>query len=247
MSVQGAKLLTVLLAAACGVLLLLAFVLQIGFGRGYRWFATDDDAVTAVGGGSVDRQAFKLPPETDFAETNARPIFNEDRKPTPDIPPDAPVVPPSAPLNISLTGVILTPQLRLAMIHDNAKNDPFSVKEGMPLPGDLGGWTLTKVKQRSAMFKESAGDEVEVELSTAVAGPKAGTPPRPTGAAAAPAAPPAGSSGNQFGPRPAAPPAPAKPDSAQAEQMQHRIEERRKQMRDEAERLKQQQPNPQQH
>lgn len=240
MSLQGAKVLTLVLAAACGALLLLAFALQIGFGRGYSWSSADEDtAAPPLGGGAVDRQPFKLPPEASFAETTARPLFNDDRKPTPDAPAEIAVVPPSQPLNISLTGVILTPQLHLAMIHDNAKNDPFSVKEGMPLPGDLGGWTLVKVKERSAMFKESAGDEVEVELSTAVASPKPGTPPpRPTGAApATPGAAP------QFGPKPPAA-AVKPPDAMQAEQMQRRIEERRKQMRDEAERLKQQQ-NPQ--
>jgi len=239
MSVHGAKLLTIVLAATCAALLLLAFALQIGVGRGYRWLSAEDDAINPVGGGAVDSQPFKLPPEANFAETTARPLFNEDRKPTPDAPADAAPPPaPSAPLNISLTGVILTPQLHLAMIHDNTKNDPFSVKEGMPLPGDLGGWTLTRVKQRSAMFKEASGEEVEVELTTAVAGPKPGTPPRPGGAAPVMA----GSSATQFGPRPAATPAtPKPPDAAQAEQMQRRIEERRKQMRDEAERLKQQQ------
>lgn len=236
MSVQGARMFSLVLALACGVLLLLALVLQFGFGRGYSWSSADDDAVAAVGGGAVDRQPFKLPPEASFAETTTRPLFNDDRKPTPDAPVEVVAAPPSAPLNISLTGVILTPQLHLAMIHDNTKNDPFSVKEGMPLPGDLGGWTLVKVKERSAMFKEAAGDEVEVELSTAVASPKPGTPPpRPGGAAPASAAP-----APQFGPKPPAPAVKA-PDSAQAEQMQRRIEERRKQMRDEAERLKQQQ------
>jgi general secretion pathway protein N len=238
MSVQGARVLTLVLAATCGALLLLAILLQVGVGRGYSWLSSEDDAVSPLGGGAVDRQPFKLPAESSFAETTTRPIFNEDRKPTPETP-EAPVAAqPSAPLNISLTGIILTPQLHLAMIHDNAKNDPFSVKEGMPLPGDLGGWTLTKVKERSAMFKEAAGDEVEVELTTAVAGPKPGTPPpRPTGAAPVT---PATAQAPQFGPKPPAP-ANKPPDSAQAEQMQRRIEERRKQMRDEAERLKQQQ------
>jgi general secretion pathway protein N len=145
-------------------------------------------------------------------------------------------------LNVSLTGVILSPLMHLAMIHDNAKNTAVALKEGMPLPGDLGGWTLTRVKERSAVFKETAGEEVEVELSTAVASPKPGATARagaPTGAAAA-----------QFGPKP--PSAATKPVAGnqaagnQAEQLQHRIEERRKQMRDEAERLKQQPQPPQQ-
>jgi general secretion pathway protein N len=240
MGIQAAKLLTVTLACACGLLLLLALLLQVGLGRGYHWLSADDDAVTGPGAANINRVPFKLPPETSFAQTDARPLFNEDRKPTPDTPTE--VVPPPAPavpLNVSLTGVILTPQLHLAMIHDNAKNDSVAVKEGMPLPGDLGGWTLTRVKERSAIFKEASGDEVEVELSTAVASPKPGTQARagaPATASTMPQAP---------GSRPT--PAMAKPpDGNQAEQLQRRIEERRKQMRDEAERLKQQQ-NPEHH
>jgi len=238
MSIQGAKLLTLILAATCGLLLLLALALQIGFGRGYHWLSADEDAVSGLASGGIDSTPFKLPPESGFEQTEARPLFNEARKPTPDTPGDA-VTPaaPSVPLNVSLTGVILTPELHLAMIHDNGKNNSVALKEGMPLPGDLGGWTLTRIKPRSAIFKEGSGDEVEVELTTAVASPKPGTPPR-AGAPAAPGTP-------QFGPKPAL--AGTKPpDPNQAEQLQHRIEERRKQMRDEAERLKQQQ-NPPQH
>jgi hypothetical protein len=51
------------------------------------------------------------------------------------------------------------------------------------------------------------------------------------------------SASQQFGPK--APPPARATETAQAEQMQRRIEERRKQMREEAERLKQQQSNPQ--
>jgi general secretion pathway protein N len=245
MSVQGAKVFSAVLAGACGVLLLLAFALQVGFGRGYHWLAPDEDATNAAGAVAIDREPFKLPPETAFVETTERPIFNEDRKPTPETAPeDVKPPPPSVPLNVNLTGVILTPQVHLAMLHDNAKNEAMSVREGMPLSGDLGGWTLTKVKPRSALFKDSSGEEVEVELSTAVASPKPGSnPPRPGGVG------PAQAGANQaptqqFGPKPP-PPAAKGTETAQAEQMQRRIEERRKQMRDEAERLKQQQSNPQ--
>lgn len=240
MSIRAAKLLTLVLAGTCGLLLVLALMLQVGLGRGYHWRSTEDDAVAKQAAANIDRVPFKLPPETSFAQTDARPLFNEDRKPTPDVPVEAgPPPAPAVPLNVSLTGVILTPQLHLAMIHDNTKNDSAAVKEGMPLPGDLGGWTLTRVKERSAIFKEAAGDEVEVELSTAVASPKPGAQARagaPTPATSMPQPP---------GSRPT--PAMAKPpDGNQAEQLQRRIEERRKQMRDEAERLKQQ-TNPEHH
>lgn len=242
MSIQGAKLLTLILAGTCGLLLLLTLALQIGFGRGYHWLPADEDAVSGLGAGNIDSTPFKLPPESNFAQTEARPLFNEDRKPTPETPGDALVpAPPTVPLNVSLTGVILTPELHLAMIHDNSKNNSVALKEGMPLPGDLGGWTLSRIKPRSAIFKEGAGDEIEVELTTAVASPKPGAPARPgaPAGAPAPAAPP------QFGPKPGAAVKPGDPN--QAEQLQHRIEERRKQMRDEAERLKQQQTTPPSH
>jgi general secretion pathway protein N len=237
MSTQGAKLLTLILAGACAVLFLLALALQIGLGRGYSWLPAEADA-GAVGGTAIDRTPFKLALETEFAATQARPLFNEDRKPTPDEPSsdtggDPP--PPSAPLNIALTGVVLTPELRVAMVQDKTKgNTSVALKEGMPMPGDQGGWTLAKVNPRSAIFRETSGDEIEVELTTAVANPKPNTPGRPN----APAVP------GQARVTPNTPAAANPNPNPQSEALQHRIEERRKQMREEAERMKQQ-PQPQ--
>jgi general secretion pathway protein N len=234
MSTQAAKLFSAILAGACAVLLLLALAMQFGFGRGYSWLRPDADSAN-VADVAIDKTPFKLPPQTQFADTTVRPLFNDDRKPTPDTPdtPDVPP-PPKVPLNIALTGIILTPQLHLAMVHDKLKNADLALKEGMPMDGDQGGWTLTKINPRSAVFRETSGEEVEVELSTAVAGPipaanvRAGTQTR-----VAPH-PPAG----QFVPgQPVAAPA---PQNEQAQALQRRIEERRAQMREEAERLRQQ-------
>ena len=242
MNMRGVKISTVILAGICGVLLLLAFVMEAGFGRGYRWLAPDDSAALAAAG--IDREPFKLPPESAYAATDARPIFNEDRKPTPEAPDDkAEPPPPSVPLNISLTGIVLTPQLHMALIQDKAKNTTISLKEGMPMPGDQGGWTLTEIKKRSAIFKETSGDEVEVELSTAVASQKPSNQPGKPGSRKAAA--------DAGGAKPPATPTPAASGNAgnpqAAEQLQRRIEERRKQMRDEAERIKKQQGNPPSH
>jgi general secretion pathway protein N len=233
MSVRAAKLLTIVLAACCGALLLLALILQAGWGRGYRWSEPDADA--ALASSSVDREPFKLPAESAYAATDARPLFNDDRKPTPDLP-DAPAEapPPSVPLNVALTGIVLTPQLHLALIQDKGKNATVSLKEGMPMPGDQGGWTLTEIKQRSAIFKETGGDEVEVELTTAVASQK----PNQAGRPGKPGSPPPGNA-SKAQPTPGT--AGNAPNPQAAEQLQHRIEERRRQMRDEAERLKKQQ------
>jgi general secretion pathway protein N len=244
MSTRGGKLVSLILAGACAVLFLLAIALQVGLGRGYSWLQPETDTA-AVSAGNIDRTPFKLPAETEFAATQARPLFNEDRKPTPDEPDDtnAAPPPPSVPLNIALTGIVLTPELRLAMVQDKSKNNAVALKEGMPMPGDQGGWTLTKINNRSAIFREASGEEIEVELTTAVANPKPNAPgkpgapgvPNPPKMAANPAA--------AAAPNPAgAPP----PQPNQQEALQHRIEERRKQMREEAERLKQQNVSPEQ-
>ena len=242
MNMHGVKLSTVILAGICGVLLLLAFVMEAGYGRGYRWLAPDDSAAVAEAG--IDREPFKLPPEVAYAATDAHPLFNEDRKPTPEVPDEkVEAPPPTVALNISLTGIVLTPQLHMALIQDKSKNTTISLREGMPMPGDQGGWTLIEIKQRSAIFKETAGDEVEVELSTAVASQKPSNQPgKPGGNKVA-----AGPGGAKPG-QPPPPPASGNAGNPQAaEQLQRRIEERRKQMRDEAERIKQQQGNPPSH
>jgi general secretion pathway protein N len=209
------------------VLLLLALAMQIGLGRGYAWLPADAQTEAIANAAMIDRSAFKLPPESQFAATQSRPLFNADRKPTPDTP-DEPAVPPppKVPLNIALTGIILTPQLRLAMVHDKLKNRDVALKEGMPMEGDQGGWVLTKIHARSAVFRESSGDEVEVELSTAVASPSPNAR-----AGARPGVPP------RVG---VIPPMGGAVPNPQALALQRRIEQRREQMRAEAERLRQQ-------
>jgi general secretion pathway protein N len=228
MNLRGGKLLSVILAALCAVLLLLDLALALGLGRGYRWLAAEPTIDPSLLHVAIDREPFKLPPETAFAAIETKPLFNEDRKPTPETADEPPPPPPSAPLNVALTGVVLTPQVRMALLQDKTKNAPLALKEGMPMPGDQGGWTLIEVKPRSAVFREANGEQVEVELNTAVAGPKSSSP-------APPRVP-------EFPVAPPAPPPPSTQVAPQAaEQLQRRIEERRRQMREEAERLKQQQ------
>lgn len=238
MGMQFAKLLGIVLAAACGVLFLLAVAMQFGFGRGYSWLPIESQPPLPATAAAIDRTAFKLPPESEFAATQERPLFNADRQPTPETAdePDTPP-PPKVPLNVALTGVILTPDLHVAMVHDKSRNVDIALKEGMPLEGDQGGWTLTHVNPRSAVFRESGGDEVEVELSTAVAGPKPNAVP---GANVAHGRTPPGT---PVAGRPTAPEVAANP---QAQALQKRIEERREQMRAEAERLREQKKQQQQ-
>jgi len=246
MTRAGEKMLTMVLASTCGVLFVLGLALQFGIGRGYHWLAPDSDPAAAGATADVDRNAYQLPPQSEFAVIDQRPLFNEDRKPSPDDSSDAtPEAPPPSPLNISLTGTMLVgkPELHVAIIRENGKAQSIALKEGMPLPGDQGAWSLNRVKTRSAIFKSSSGEEVEVELAVGTPGQRPGAPGRP---GAAPATPTAGRAA-----APATPLPPAGPETAQAGELQQRIEERRKQMREAAERMKAQrqldQTNPPQH
>lgn len=233
MTRAGERTLTATLAGACAALFALALALQLGVGRGYHWLEDGPAAAEPVAGAVIDQNQYSLPPQTEFAVIGERPVFNEDRKPGPEEPPGETGAPPPSPLNISLTGTVIAgkPPVRLAMVRENGKAQTIALKEGMPLPGDQGAWTLSQVKNRSAIFKSSAGEEVEVELAVASAGQKPNPAPARPGMPSAP---------NR------AAPAPGGPVAAQSEELQHRIEERRKQMREAAERMKAQHPPEQQ-
>jgi general secretion pathway protein N len=237
MTRAGEKMLTTVLAATCGVLFVLALAMQFGLGRGYHWLEADKDSTDTSGNAAIDRDPIQLPPLSNFAATDQRPLFNDDRKPSKEEDAGATVEgPPPTPLNISLTGTLLVgkPTTRTAMVRENGKAQTIALKEGMPLPGDQGAWTLSQVKNRSAVFKNGSGEEVEVELAVASASQKPTPPPRVGGAAGAAA------------PNHAVNPAQAGPVPAQGDELQRRIEERRKQMREAAERMKAERQNDQQ-
>ncbi|TLY52119.1 MAG: hypothetical protein E6K53_05330, partial [Gammaproteobacteria bacterium] len=168
--------LTLALAAVCGMLLLLVLLLQFGFGRGYRWWPAGTNEAT-LQQESRAQAAFKLPPWNEYAGIHTRPLFNEDRKPTPPAPPEsAQSDKPIPKLSVTLTGVIITPKVHVAMVVEQGKTQSTAVKEGGTLPGDLNAWSLVKVKPRGAVFKNSAGEEAELELIAKGSGLK---PPQP--------------------------------------------------------------------
>ena len=229
MNVRAARLTTKALVGVGGALLLLVIAQYAGLGRGYHWAAeAEGDAVHAPLG-TIDSKPLKLPPASAFADIDAHPVFNEDRKPTPLDAADGTAAAPS-PLNIALTGVILDEKnhVRIAMLQDKTRNQAIALKVGMPLEGDQASWTLVEVKPRGVVFKNAANETTAVELETAAAAaPASGRPPiqplRPNNQPPVTGRPNAG--------------ADAKSADASAD-LARRIEERRKQMREDAERLR---------
>lgn len=231
MSLRSANLMTRILAATAAVLLLFALAQFAGLGSGYRWAPAGAAQPDGDNGNSaqlqLSRNAFELPPLMVFNEIADRPLFNDDRQPTPldglaetdeDDEPDVPLVP----LNVVLTGTIVTPDLAVAMVRD-ARGQSTSLRVGMPLEDDQAGWTLVEVKPHGAIFRNSANESAELELQTA------GTAQNPVTRTAPPRR-------QAVDPRQATRPgAAARPDP---DELAKRIEERRQQMREEAERIR---------
>ncbi|MGN6520638.1 MAG: hypothetical protein ACTHK2_14560 [Dokdonella sp.] len=231
MNVRVARLITHVLAGICGVLALVAVLQYAGFGRGYSWAPDGEPLEEHAPLAGIDKQSLQMPPASAFAAVEQHPLFNEDRQPTPvDATAGAEAVEPPSPLNIALTGVILDEanHVRVAMFQDKARNQAVALKVGMPLEGEQASWTLVEVKPRGAVFRNAANETTEVELETALAPSQGAGAKRPAGNRPAP------------GNRPPDKAGAAKPDAKgdASQDLARRIEERRKQMREDAERLR---------
>ncbi|MCK9538729.1 hypothetical protein [Dokdonella sp.] len=229
MNVHATRLTSRVLAGVCAALLLLAVLQYAGLGRGYGWGSAGTGTPPAPLG-NIDQQPVQIPAASRFADIAAHPLFNDDRLPTPlDAAEagDGEELPPPSPLNVALTGVILDEKagIRIAMLQDKASNQSIALRVGMPLEGDQATWTLVEVKPRGAVFRSAADETAEVELETAAPAP----PPRSARAGRAPA--PARRGSNTQNDK-------AQAGSDASADLAKRIEERRKQMREEAERLR---------
>ena len=242
MNVRTARLLTNALAGTCGVLALFAIVQYAGFGRGYGWASDPEGEAGRPQIGTIDNKPVQLPPASAFASIEEHPLFNEDRQPTPVSASEggAEDTPPPSPLNIALTGVILDAanNVRIAMVQDKTRNQAIALRVGMPLEGEQASWTLVDVKPRGVVFKSAANETTEVELETSVVQPPAPkSPPRAPARSATPGKTPPGTPGKGAATG-------AKGDAANnnaagnSADLARRIEERRRQMREDAERLR---------
>ena len=234
---------TLILGGACGLFALVALLQTLGIGSGYHLLEGDEAKLDQDLMQPMQQIEFKLPDFTSYVEIAQRPLFNNDRKPRA-IDETAGAVatdaPPPVPLDAVLLGVLIEPERQVAILRDNKSSTVIRVRQGMPLPGDLAGWTLKELEPRKAVFDggpQQGTAELKLDMSktpTAAAPP----PPPPPGMA-----PPPGQPGAQQPPGAQAPTAAALPadEAARQAEVQRIIEQRRAQMRAEAEKMQQQQ------
>lgn len=126
----------------------LLVLLLAGVGRGARW-----DAPRAAPPLPAAAHAGGLPqpvPLQQFAQVWHKPLFSPDRKPTVRAGDGG-----SQMGDLQLTGIILTPTLRMALLHDRSGDREIRLREGESLPD--GSVTLVEIHPRSAWFDAASG------------------------------------------------------------------------------------------
>ncbi|HET6806637.1 MAG TPA: hypothetical protein VFH59_14485 [Frateuria sp.] len=160
MNAAAQRRLTVPLVVATVVVGVLFLALLAGIGRGVHWAAPRAPTPLPA------QHAATLPPPVPlehYAPVWQQPLFNPDRKPV------AHAASGGSQLgDMQLTGIIITPSLRMALLHNKReadKNQELRVKEGASLPD--GSWTLVEVRPRSAVFDSSSG-RIELQLPAGI-------------------------------------------------------------------------------
>lgn len=166
-SLGRARASTWLLATACLWALLLWLAAALGMG-------TRIEAAAAQAPGALPAPAAavreRIGPLGQYAEAASHPLFMQDRRPRAFL-----AVAQSegegrgATLDFVLTGVLISPQVRLAILQPSAGGAAQRVREGAA-PEGASSWRLLEVQPRRALF-EGPGGQVALELrSFGVAG-----------------------------------------------------------------------------
>lgn len=236
-----AQALTVVLGALCGLLALVAVLQALGVGSGYR--LADDEALALEDDlmQPLQQVEFRLPDFSLYMDIAQRPLFNNDRRPRPvelQAAQPAGEAPQPVPLNATLLGVLVDPALEMVILRDNQTSQVHRVRKGMPLPGELSGWTLRELEARKAVFDGGPQGSAELKLDLAKVPSAPPPPPAPVPGVPPNATPPPGTAMQQAPAQPGQLPA---DEAARQAEVQRIIAERRAQMRAEAEKMQQQQ------
>ncbi|BFI97379.1 MAG: hypothetical protein RSP_28890 [Rhodanobacter sp.] len=174
MNAASQRRLTPLLGLLALLLGALWLALLLGYGRGVHW-----DAPRAAPPSPVSGHPASLPtpkPLAEFAPVWQQSLFSPDRKP------EAHAANGGSSIgDLSLTGIILTPQLHMALLHDKNGDRELRLREGQSLPD--GSLRLIEVKPRSVIL-DSAQGRTELKLPAGagvdmVKSPDAPVPPQP--------------------------------------------------------------------
>lgn len=160
MNAADRRRLTPSLGTVAAVLLLVLIALWLGLGRGAHWH--DKAVPPKLPPLGTSLPAPTVPPLDQYAVVWQHPLFNPSRTPE-----AASGNGDEATGDLQLTGVIMLPNLKMAILHDKTNNRDYRIIEGQP---SRGGPTLVELHPRSAVV-ETSGSRVNLQL---VPGPAPG-------------------------------------------------------------------------
>jgi hypothetical protein len=102
-----------------------------------------------------------------YAVISERPVFNESRLPVleQELDEDEEDVEEEvdAP-DVQLSGVIITPTMRMATLKSADLNESLVAFEGQPLEGDFGTWQVSQIKAREVTLSSASGESLNLKL-----------------------------------------------------------------------------------
>lgn len=240
MASRSQILLTAGLGAVTAWSALFALAGVLGLGGRYGLLPDDPSLVGELPQINLEQAVSSLEVAGTYAAIGDRPLFNFDRRPLPPVAsPDAAQTAeaaPPAPPEFILTSVIKSGDKQIAIVQHTPSGKSQTVAVGAALQAELAGWTLIELAPRGAVF-EGGGGRKAFELR--VFDGTGGQPPTPIDVAPAQAAAPQDGAAPVVGADGQPQQAAADTPEARAEMIRRRIEERRRQMREEAERARQ--------
>lgn len=141
------------LGIVAAVLLLVLIALWLGLGRGAHWH--DKAAPPKLPPLGTNLPAPTVPPLDQYAAVWQHPLFNPSRTPE-----AAAGNGDEATGDLQLTGVIMLPNLKMAILHDKTNNKDYRIIEGRP---SRGGPALVELHPRSAVV-DTSGSRVNLQL-----------------------------------------------------------------------------------
>ena len=152
-----------LLVAVAGWALLCAIVALGGFGGRYSLLVDDPKLAPPLPKLPLASARTPLGPLEDYAEAANRPLFYPDRKPI------AVHVPGQAsadaqPLDVTLTSIVITPSLQMAIVQDNKTKASLRVREGQAVGSPYTGWKMVAMTPRSVVFDGGSQGQTTLEL-----------------------------------------------------------------------------------
>jgi len=179
----------VALLATSGVLAALALVMSV------IWTLPEAEIVAEsppqkTGSAGTAVVAHQVASINELQVINERPVFNESRLPEveqeddDEEPPEDAVVEVKDAPDVRLTGVIITPTMKIASLTPADKDlEGVMVHEGQILEGEFVGWHISKVNPRNVVLESSDGQKLDLDLQVHDAAIK--QPPKPVAPVAA--------------------------------------------------------------